>query len=294
MPMAIVFVLCAAMLWGTTGTAQAFLIGAHPLVVGAARLLLGGMSLLMFAILTGKSLNIKGWPKWPFFVSIAAMAAYQPFFFTAVSMTGVAAGTVIAIGSAPIVAGLLEWAFFKRVPGKRWMQATALAIAGCVLLMTAGDQSVVVSPLGLLFAIGAGLSFAAYTLASKGLLAKGEPEVVVAFIFSFSAIVLLPTFFLFEVSWLLHWQNGLVVLHLGLLATGLAYMLFAKGLKEIPGSLAVTLALAEPLTAALLGVSLVGESLSFYSWGGIALLLLGLLLASIAPKQTQSKRSISQ
>jgi DME family drug/metabolite transporter len=85
MPMAIVFVLCAAMLWGTTGTAQAFLTGAHPLVVGAARLLLGGISLLMFAILTGKSLNIKGWPKWPFFVSVAAMAAYQPFFYGCVN-----------------------------------------------------------------------------------------------------------------------------------------------------------------------------------------------------------------
>ncbi|NQD69095.1 EamA family transporter, partial [Bacillus haikouensis] len=39
---------------------------------------------------------------------------------------------------------------------------------------------------------------------------------------------------------------------------------------------AVTLALAEPLTAALLGVFIVGEYLSIISWMGIILLMLGI------------------
>ncbi|MGX2961147.1 EamA family transporter [Peribacillus sp. JNUCC 23] len=55
-----------------------------------------------------------------------------------------------------------------------------------------------------------------------------------------------------------------VSLHLGIITTGIAYFLFAKGLISIPSSTAVTLSLAEPLTAALLGV-LVNEQLSFTS-----------------------------
>ncbi|HFQ93738.1 MAG TPA: hypothetical protein ENK32_06995, partial [Anaerolineae bacterium] len=44
------FVLAAAVLWGTTGTAQAFApAGAHPLSVGAMRLLVGGVALFTLA-----------------------------------------------------------------------------------------------------------------------------------------------------------------------------------------------------------------------------------------------------
>ncbi|MDA6365996.1 EamA family transporter, partial [Escherichia coli] len=67
-----------------------------------------------------------------------------------------------------------------------------------------------------------------------------------------------------------------VSLHLGILATGIAYFLFSKGLVHVSSSTAVTLALAEPLTAALLGVFLLGESLTAVSWLGIFLIMMGI------------------
>ncbi|MGX2961160.1 hypothetical protein JNUCC23_18035 [Peribacillus sp. JNUCC 23] len=48
------------------------------------------------------------------------MAFYQPLFFSAVTITGVAIGTVIAIGSAPIFSGVLEWMVLKKSPSKGW------------------------------------------------------------------------------------------------------------------------------------------------------------------------------
>ncbi|MFJ5624282.1 EamA family transporter [Peribacillus loiseleuriae] len=45
-----------------------------------------------------------------------------------------------------------------------------------------------------------------------------------------------------------------VSLHLGIITTEIAYFLFTKGLIHFPSSTAGTLSLAEPLTAALLGV----------------------------------------
>lgn len=62
------------------------------------------------------------------------MACYQPLFFTAVSMTGIAIGTIITLSSAPIIAGFLEWLFGKKRPSPRWWMATGLSIAGCLLL----------------------------------------------------------------------------------------------------------------------------------------------------------------
>ena len=52
-----------------------------------------------------------------------------------------------------------------------------------------------------------------------------------------------------------------VVLYLGIATTSVAYILFSTGLKRIPSSSAVTLSLAEPLTAAILSVLVVGEVL---------------------------------
>jgi DME family drug/metabolite transporter len=74
-----------------------------------------------------------------------------------------------------------------------------------------------------------------------------------------------------------------VALHLGLLATAAAYALFSRGLSQVPVATAVTLSLAEPLTAGLLGVFLLGERLTAWALLGIVLLLSGLILIAGQP-----------
>ena len=68
----------------------------------------------------------------------AGVALYQVSFFAAVADTGVAVGTIVALGSAPTLAGALEWALHGRRPEARWVGATALACAGVALLALAG------------------------------------------------------------------------------------------------------------------------------------------------------------
>jgi DME family drug/metabolite transporter len=87
-----------------------------------------------------------------------AVAAYQPLFFAGVSLTGVAVGTVTAIGSAPVWAGLIGLLFGGEKPSARWALATALAVAGCALLLL-GSGGVSVDPLGVLLYLAAGLGY---------------------------------------------------------------------------------------------------------------------------------------
>jgi drug/metabolite transporter, DME family len=68
-----------------------------------------------------------------------------------------------------------------------------------------------------------------------------------------------------------------VILHLGPIATAAARVLFARGLALIPVATAVTLSLAEPLTAALLGVVVLGERLTVPALTGIGLIFAGLV-----------------
>jgi DME family drug/metabolite transporter len=72
-----ILVLLAAMLWGTTGTAQTFIDGtAHSLAIGALRLSIGGFSLLAFVLWT-KALDVRTIPWKAAWASAAAMALFQ-------------------------------------------------------------------------------------------------------------------------------------------------------------------------------------------------------------------------
>ncbi|NMH70725.1 EamA family transporter [Bacillus sp. RO3] len=285
------FILLSAVLWGTTGTTQALAPAtAHPIGIGAARLAVGGLFLLLLVLIRG-NLNVKHWPIRITVVASLSMAVYQPLFFSAVTITGVAIGTVVAIGSAPVLSGFLEWIYYRKRPNMIWWCSTFLSIIGCFMLFM-NKESIYVDPVGIVMALGAGLSFAIYTLVSRKLVEAYSSLSVVAVVFSLSAVWLSPFLFMYDMSWIASVRGVSISLHLGIMATGIAYFLFAKGLTYVSTSTAVTLALAEPLTAALLGVMLLGESLNLTSWTGIFLLMLGIGLLIRSSKRSESNREI--
>ncbi|GIK56464.1 MAG: EamA family transporter [Chloroflexi bacterium] len=272
------YVLLAAVLWGTTGTAQALApAGTLPLAVGAARLAIGGGALLLWAWGRGRLADGRAWHRRPLLLGAWAVAAYQSFFFAGVGRTGVAVGTMVAIGSAPVIAGLWQWGVGGVRPSIRWVAATICAVAGCSLLALAGGKATV-NMGGILLALGAGGSYALFAVMTKELLADHAPETVTAVVFSLGAVFLLPLLFFVDISWLARPSGLLVAVWLGLGATALAYLLYTQGLAQTPVTTAVTLSLAEPLTATLLGIFLLGESVTVPILAGMALVFGGLAL----------------
>lgn len=285
-------VLAAAVLWGTTGTSQALAPeGAQPFAIGTVRLVLGAIGLLFYAMLRRSISNPLRWPVGATLMAGASMAAYQLFFFAGVARAGVAVGTIVGIGSSPILAGILGFLLRGERPGKVWGAATALAIIGCVLLIGAGAGNVqvansAVDALGVFLAIAAGGAYALFTVASKGLLETRPPEAVMGVVFALGALLLTPLLFVADLQWLSVPGGMLVALHLGLVTVVVAYSLFARGLNYVPAATAVTLTLAEPATAGLLGIFLLGESLSSSGLIGIGFIFLGLALLSLEKKSS--------
>lgn len=272
------FVLIAATLWGTTGTAQTFVpTGTSPLAVGAVRVVIGGGLLAGLMFLRGGWRHGAPWPFWPTGLAVAGVVGYQLLFFAGIARTGVALGTIVGIGSSPMMAGLLTWLLFREWPGRHWLLATGLAIIGCSLLI-GGGQSIQVDVGGMLLAVGAGAAYAVYTIASKFLVGERPFYVVTGIVFGLSAVVMLPLCGVLDMSWLLEPSGLGVALHLGVVTLAGAYLLFTIGLKTVSSATAVSLTLAEPLTAALLGVFVVGESLEPLAWLGIGLLFAGLVV----------------
>lgn len=284
-----IFVLVAAMLWGTVGTVQTFLQDdISSVAVAAVRSAIGG-GVLLLAALAMKKIHFKTWSwKWTILAAVS-IALFQSLFLNSIRFTGVAIGTVVTIGSSPVFSGLVEWVIWKRRPNRIWTIATLLAIIGCILLFV-NRGTAAFSPIGVLLSLSAGLMFALYTNCSKQLTEKEEALPAVAMTFTLCALILLPFSGGDGVAWVFDSQNFWPILFMGLAATSLAYVLFLAGLEKISSSSAVTLSLAEPLTASLLGVFLVGEYLSATSWIGVMMLLGGIVVLTVGTGRSSTIR----
>ena len=272
-------VLVAAVLWGTTGTAQSFApLALSPYLVGAMRLVMAALFFGVCLLVLRRSPQAAPGPlPWrPVVLAGACMALYNLSFFAGVKASSVALGTAVAIGSGPIWAGLLQFASTGRAPRAVWWWGTLLAVAGGSLMVMGGAQSLSLSVSGIALCLMAGLSYAAYALINKRMVALAAPAVVTARVFTVAAALALPAAAWLADSLVLSPSGWLVVSYLGVVATGISYLLFSSGLRAISGATGVTLALAEPLTAFLLAMLVVGERPGLSAFAGLVLVLAGL------------------
>jgi len=280
-------VLAAAALFGTSATALALLApGAPGPSVAADRLLVGAAGLVAVVLLRHGSADLlRIWRRPSAWLMGACIAGYQAFFFMGTARAGVAVGTLIALGAAPLLAGILGWVVREGAPGWVWVVSTLIAIVG--LTLVAWTSLDVAEPVGLLYALAAAACYATYTVIGVRLAREGLPaSSVLAATFAIGAVVLLPA--AVTSSWWMSAQGVVAVLWLGLGATTAAYLLFGVGLRWLqPGQIS-TLTLLEPVVATLLGVLVVGEQLGILGWVGTLLVLAALGLLGIVDGRRRS------
>jgi DME family drug/metabolite transporter len=266
-------VLAAAFLWGTSGTAQALApTGATPLVIGGIRVGIGGLFLFLGALVRGRFMPARRVFRPIILVAGATQALFNVAFFSGIALTGVAVGTMVAIGSTPIFAGALGIVFNGDRVSWKWYAATAVAIAGLVMLVTGGGSGIRVDLSGILFALTAGFAYSFFTLLGGRLVRYDAPDVVIGVSFLVATVILVPFFPSGSLAWIARPAGTLSALYLGLISSGVAYMLYGRGLQRVAVSSVGTLTLAEPLTAAILGVFFLGEPVHAITGVGMGLL----------------------
>lgn len=276
--------LAGALCFSTTGFAQALApAGATPPVIGAVRMLGGGLTLLLWCSLRGSLPDRSGWPLRRVCPAALALVGFQLCFFQGVRTAGVAVGTVASIGFSPLVVALLGWFLLQEKPARIWYLSTALALAGLVLLnLNAGGGA---GRHALLLPMAAGACYACYYVFSKPLSQTHAPETVMMVLCLISGLCLAPVFLLCPVFWLAVPKGWLVALHLGVITTALAFTLTLAGLRTTAAATAATLGLAEPLGAACLGIFLLHESPEPSTLLGMFLMLASVGLLVFAPSK---------
>lgn len=276
----VALVALASVLWGTTGTAQSLGAGGlSPFWVGAAQLAVASAFFLCVQAL-GRQRLAERPPVPRAWLALASLgiAGYSIAFYAGVRLAGVGVGTAVAIGSGPVWAGLIQ-AVFQRapLPGLWWL-GVAVSVGGgaCMVL----DKGAAAQPSwqGLALCLLAGLSYAGYALVNKRLVARAPSGWVNLRAFSGAAALALPAAWLLAGPPAFHASALAVVLYLGVVVSGLAYVAFSSGLRHISGATGVTLTLIEPVAAFALAILVVGEQPSALAFWGLGGVLAGLLV----------------
>ena len=275
----------ATVLFGTIGTARALgPDGSSSWSVGAIRLLIAGTLLVVAALLTSGPAAIRAASRRPeVWVAAVTQGLFQITFLSAVPITGVVVSTLVAIGSAPVFAGLIA-----RTRSRPWMVATALAVCGVVLL-SLGHGHTTVDLRGVWLSLGAGVAYAVYVAATRRSVRAGVPGTAfTAAVFAIAGVALAPALAFTDNSWATTPSGAAMVLYLAVVPTCMAYLLLARGLRSIPAPHAQTVGLTEPLVATLLGIVVVGETLAPIGVVGAALVVGGLAVLAIADAKGES------
>lgn len=271
-------VLFAAICFATTGTSRA--LGpdsATSLGVAAIRFIVGALALFVITALAHRPLvTTVSLPLYIWIIAGFGQAMYGATFFAAVHETGVAVGTVVALGSAPILTGVLSALLFRSLPSRRWMLATAIAIAGMSLIVTSG-KGTNISAIGIVYALGAGLGYALFALASKRIVESGvASDKAMARVFGIAAVMLFPTLLFVNTDWIFTTGGVSLGLWLGVVTVALAYWAYASGLRNLEPRETTMITLAEPVVATILGAAVLDERPAALAWFGIIMVIAAL------------------
>jgi DME family drug/metabolite transporter len=286
---AVLCVVVASILWGTTGTASAFIPDVSPLGIGAFAMGVGGILLVLNAKkhLVSDKAKLLSQPK-VLLIGSLCVAIYPLAFYSSMRLAGVAIGTVISIASAPFFTVMMERLISNKHITRRWKISFAFGTAGVVLL-TLGkmhylDVTVASSNqvLGVLLGLIAGLTYATYSWSARQMIENGvNSKSAMASMFGLSAILLLPSLLFTGDNLFLDIKHISVALYMAIAPMFLGYLLFGQALRVIEASRATLITLLEPIVATILAIIIIGEAFSPIGWLGMGLMVICLLLQVI-------------
>lgn len=272
---------------GTAGTvAEIYAINTPSPIIGFVRLFIGAITLLILApFLGGKLSQLPRLITRPgVWIMAASSASYQVFFFASVDRTGVATAALITVGCIPVSAGIVGWIFLRERPSKIWYISTAIAISGLVVASLGELQTN--DATGLIFAVIAGTGIGAYINAAKIEVRAGGHSTQLpgmAFLLGSIGLFFVVRSDLLQVEWTT--QTILLAVYLGAVTMGIANGIQMLGLRGISPGVASTMMLADPVTAAVLGVVVLGEAVTLNGTVGLILVVIGLAMQSFSASE---------
>lgn len=214
-------------------------------------------------------------------LGLVCHGVYNMFYSWAVNLTGMTVSAVL-LNIAPVFTAAISALCFHEKITRRKCFALAVNVVGCGLAATGGHfDGASLSLTGILCGVAAGLCYALTAIFGRLAGDDSDPFVVSTYSYLFAAVFL----GIFLKPWAQPIQLSPAITGLGflyaLIPTAIAYLLYYWGLQQIRESSKVpVLASMETVVAALIGVLVLDEKLSFIHALGIAVVMASILMIS--------------
>lgn len=280
------FVALAALCWGLSGGIGGVLMaqGWDPLVVSFYRGAIGLLFVLGWLALRPRGSGLADRRLW-FWSSIAGVGVAGNFAFYFVSIAeGSVAVAATLMYSAPVIVYLVSFTLKLERPTPIKWAAIATVMLGVVLLtgiyeIGEGDVTPIAAAAGLL----SGLSYAIFIFGFKYAAPHGSPQAILVVAFAVLCMILVWLGDADQTVAVLETPSWPLFVVLGVLGAGLSFVFYLVGLKHTAPAVASIVAMVEPVTASLFGVSILGESLV-----GLQILGMGLILVTVTALSVHS------
>jgi len=264
--------LLAPIAWGTSYvTITELLPDGRPLLVAALRVVPSGLVLLIAGVLAARW-RPRGAEWWR--TGMLAVFNFGIFFpLLAAAVYRLPGGVAAAVGG---LQPLFVVAVSRLVTGRR-PRVLDLAV-GCVAALGVGlvviRPGADLDPVGLLAAVGANVSFAVGVVLTKRFPAPSNRLAAAGWQLLMGGVILVPLTVIVEgAPPSLTGRNVAGFAYLSLVGTALAFALWFNGIRRLPAAAPPLLGLAAPVTGALLGWAILGQSLSPLQLTGFAVTL---------------------
>ncbi len=220
------------------------------------------------------------------FLSGGAMGINWILLFEAYNYTSVSIAT-LSYYFAPVIVTLACPVLFKEKLTGKQIFCFIMSTVGLILIIGVSGFGEGKSDIkGILFGLGAAVFYATVILLNKFL--KGVSGIHRTFLqFLSAAVVVLPYVLMTSGVHVLSLNAAGIVclLILGLVHTGLAYIMYFSSLKELPGQKAAILSYIDPLISVVVSVLILKEAITPLQIVGGALILVFTLLNELSPKK---------
>jgi len=271
-------VCAAAFFWGTLGivSKKAFAGGLDAQSVVFFRLLLAGLMLGIYLLLADRQKFTVARRDLPafFFYALFSGTLYNFFYFQAISWTTVTTATVLLYTCPAFVIVIAYFCLGERITAVK-VTSLVLTLVGIFLVVRGYDlSSLKMNVPGILYGLGAGISFAVLSIMGRILGRRYYPPTLIFY----SCLVGLVFFLLIQpdiLSGLFKFSPGqwLYLAYVAVFPTLVSNFLFYWGLRRVESGYAALAATSEPVVAVVLSWLVLGEKLALLQvFGALAVL----------------------
>ncbi|MEI8005981.1 MAG: DMT family transporter [Bacteroidota bacterium] len=255
----------------------------QPVTIIFIRLLISSAFLFILMIASGRFEKIKKEDFW----LLMGSAVFNPFLYFLGENFGVKFTTPtlssVIIATIPVFSPFVAWLTFKEKISRLNMLGIAISFSGVAVMLSSRNLSFSGEGKGVLALFGAVMSSLVFSVFLKKLTRKYSPVTLVAYQNIIGALMFLPVFLIFESDRIsevhLNFKIISAFLALSIFASSLAFVFFAKTVKEIGISKANIYSNLIPVFTAVFSYFLISESFTLIKFLGIILVIGGVYLS---------------